>query len=66
MSKFEKAIEALNNTIFEAEEEHERLNKHYGYRRSEEDITQHEELISEYKEAIIALQMVASGKLGVI
>jgi len=62
MLNFERAIEALNSAIFEAEEEHEKLNKHYGYRLSDEDITQHEKLISEYKEAIIALQMVVSGK----
>lgn len=65
MLTFERAIGALNSAIFEAEEEHEKLNKHYGYRLSEEDITQHNELISEYKEAIIALQMVAGGKLRV-
>jgi len=62
MTKFERAIEALNNAIFEAEEEHQKLNIHYSYRLTDETIKEHEELIAEYKEAIVALQMVASGK----
>lgn len=63
MNKFERAIEALDNAIFEAEEEHKRLNIRYGYRLTDEMIKEYETLVSEYKEAIITLQMVASGKL---
>lgn len=63
MNKFERAIEALDNAIFEAEEKHENINRHYGYRLTEETIQEHEALIAEYKEAIVALQMVAGGKL---
>ena len=64
--KYARAIEALESAICEAEEEHEKLNKRFSYRLSETEIKEHDELISEYKEAIIALQMVASGKLRVI
>lgn len=56
MTRFERAIEALNNAIFEAEEEHEKINRHCGYRLTEETIQEHEALIAEYKEAIVVLQ----------
>jgi hypothetical protein len=56
-NKYERAIGALSNSIFEAEEEHKKLQIRYSYRLSEEDIKDHEELINAYKEAITALKM---------
>jgi len=55
MKKYARVIKALQSAIFEAEEEHEKINMRYNYQRSKSDIEEYDALIKEYKEAIIIL-----------